>query len=110
METIDNKSQYQVSAVYGTDYSVSMSGCPVNGSDDIRVEDSPIEQGQCLSIRTGRSRWCITPGREHSLRDLCIIIGSAAKAVFRRKVRDFKKLLTRVKCAVLVQNPCILRL
>ena len=110
METIDNKSQYQVSAVYGTDYSVSMSGCPVNGSDDIRVEDSPIEQGKCLSVRSRGSRWKIIPGKETSLYALCIIIGSAAKAVFRRKIRDFKKLLTRVKCAVLVQKPCILRL
>ena len=110
METIDNKSLYQVNAVYGSDYSVSMSGCPVDNSDDIRVEDSAIEQGRCLTVKTNVSLWSIIPGKEKSLYDLCLVIGSKAKAIFRRAVRQFKKLLMETKSTVLIQQPCFLRL
>ena len=110
METIENKSQYQVNAVYGTDYSISMSGCPVDSSDDIRVEDSAIEQGHCLSVKTNVSLWSIIPGKEKSLYDLCLIIGSNAKSVLRRAVRQLKKLLLETKSTVLIQQPCFLRL
>ena len=110
METVDNTSLYQVNAVYGSDYSVSMSGCPVDGSDDIGVEDSSIERGDCLTVTTDVSLWSIIPGKEKSLYALCLIIGSEAKAVFRLAVRRFKKLLMEIKSAVLIQKPCILRL
>ena len=110
METVDNTSLYQVNAVYGSDYSVSMSGCPVDGSDDIRVEGSAIEQESCLTVRTKSSLWSIIPGKEKNLYDLCIVIGSAAKALFRSAVRQFKKLLMETKSTVLIQKPCFLRL